>query len=83
MGVAWIKRVFLGKGEVEIFPRNVTDMAEEAEKDVKYKALIEFFEGERDWASTEGDVMAYKNISDVLSVDKFGDGKMLGVDGTS
>ena len=46
VGVAKVRRVFLGRGEVEIFPKNVTDMVEV--EDAKYKVLQEFFEGSRD-----------------------------------
>ena len=41
VGVSKVRRVFLGSGEYEIFPKNVTDMAEV--EDAKYKVPLEFF----------------------------------------
>ena len=53
-----IQRVFLGTGDTEIFPKDICELAEMANSDEKYKFFVNFFEGEQDWSSVEGDVLS-------------------------
>ena len=64
---------------MEIFPKNVVDMAEKV--DIKYQKVMDFFEGERKWEHAEPDVKSYKNVCDDVSIEKFRNGKLLILDG--
>ena len=64
-----------------MIPRDVEDLAIRGNDDKEYPDLIRFFEGKWNWKEAEGDILSYKNLKDTIGVEKFGEGKILVVDG--
>ena len=72
-----VKRVFLGTDGEEVIPKDVENLAKRGMEDKDYQELIRFFEGNRNWDEASGDVLAYKNLKDEISIEQMGEGKML------
>ena len=72
-----VRRVFLGRDGEEIIPKDIEDLAAKGKEDKDYQELIRFFEGDRNWEEASGDVLAYKNLKDEISIEQMGEGKML------
>ena len=67
----------MGTDGEEVIPKDVDNLAMKGMEDKDYQELIKFFEGERNWEEASGDVLAYKNLKDMISVEQMGEGKML------
>ena len=76
-----INRVFLGQGGEEIIPHEVKDLARKGKSDEDYMHLVSFFEGTQDWGKVKGEITAYKDIADQVSIEEFDGAKLLIVDG--
>ena len=72
-----VNKIFIGKEDIEVVPRNIVDLAALGSEDDQYCKQVKLFESERDWNNTSEDIRSYKASEHDVSIEDFGRNKLL------